>query len=103
MASLPLACFCSSRGSKLVPRPPDAVSHGPERAFGQAALGAPLYARRALARLILFLAQYLPGFQIDQMHAAAGGALKRLIGVIIVGHLIGGPSLHVLAGVWPAI
>jgi hypothetical protein len=32
-------------------------------------------------------------------------ALKRLIGVVIVvvGHLIGGPSLHVLAGVWTTI
>ena len=53
--------------------------------------------------LVLFLAQHLAGFQIDQMHAGASDALERLIGVIIVGHLIGGPSLHVLAGVGATI
>ena len=37
------------------------------------------------------------------MHAGASDALERLIGVVIVGHLIGGPSLHVLAGVWTTI
>ena len=42
-------------------------------------------------------------FQIDQMHAGACNAFERLIGVIIVGHLIGGPSLHVLAGVGATI
>jgi hypothetical protein len=44
------------------------------------------------------LAQYFSRFQIDQMHGGASDALERLIGVIIVGHLIGGPSLNVLAG-----
>ena len=49
------------------------------------------------------LAQYFSRFQIDQMHAGASDALERLMGVIIVGHLIGGPSLHVLAGVGATI
>jgi hypothetical protein len=58
-------------------------------------------ARRTAARLILILvlAQHPAGFQIDQMHTGAGDARERLIGVTIAGHLIGGPSLHVLAGV----
>ena len=60
-------------------------------------------ARRAPARLMLFLVQHLAGFHIDQMHAGASDAFHRLIGVIIVAHLIGGPSLHVLAGVWAPI
>ena len=51
----------------------------------------------------LFLAQHLAGFQIDQMHAGTSHALERLVGLIIVGHLIGGPPLHVLAGVWTTI
>ena len=59
--------------------------------------------RRAPARLILVLAQHFAGFQIDEMHAGAGDALERLIGIIIVSHLIGGPSLHVLAGVGATI
>src|ERR1700733_1545749 len=37
------------------------------------------------------------------MHASAGDALEGLIGVVIAGHLIGGPSLHVLAGVWTTV
>jgi hypothetical protein len=41
--------------------------------------------------LVLFLAQYLARFQIEQMHAGADDAFERLISVVIVGHLIGGP------------
>jgi hypothetical protein len=51
----------------------------------------------------LFVAQHLAGFQIDQMHAGASHALERLARLIVVGHLNGGPSLHVLAGVWTTI
>jgi hypothetical protein len=51
----------------------------------------------------LFVAQHLAGFQIDQMHAGASHALERLVRLIVVGHLNGGPSLHVLAGVWTTI
>ena len=49
--------------------------------------------------LALFLAQHLAGFQVEQMHAGASDALKRLIGVIIVGHLIGGPPCTF----WPVL
>src|SRR4029077_18523859 len=37
------------------------------------------------------------------MHAGASDALERLIGVIVVGPLIGGPSQHVLPGVGATI
>src|SRR6202020_512155 len=64
----------------------------------------PLHCEATPVRLILVVvAQHLAGFQIEQMHAGASDALERLIGVVIVGHLIGGPSLHVLAGVWTTI
>jgi hypothetical protein len=48
--------------------------------------------------LILVLAQHLAGFQVDQMRAGASGALKRLIALIVVRHVIGRPALHGLAG-----
>ena len=41
-----------------------------------------------------------PGGDLPQK---CDGARNDLIGIIIVGHLIGGPSLHVLAGVWATI
>jgi hypothetical protein len=54
-------------------------------------------------RLILFRPQHLSGFQVDKVRLRARQACDRLIRGIVIGHFIGGPSLHGLGGVRAAI
>ena len=75
MASLNGGCFRLARDSRLkAPQSPDVRCLGPQARI-RPRLGF-LFTRRAPARLILFLAQHLSGFQIDQMHPRAGDARK---------------------------
>ena len=46
--------------------------------------------------------QHLSSLRIDKVYFCAGHARHQLIHVI-VGHLLGGPALNGLAGVWIAI
>src|ERR1700733_2629269 len=70
---------------------PSSTKRAAEAAF-------PFHYEATLARLILVVAQHLAGVHIDQMHAGASHALERLVRL-----LIGGPSLHLLTGVWTTI
>jgi hypothetical protein len=54
-------------------------------------------------RSLLLRPYHLSGFRVDKMQLRARQACDRLIRCIVVGHLVGGPSLYCLGGVRAAI
>jgi hypothetical protein len=54
------------------------------------------------AALFVFRLQHLARFWVDEMNPSAGGACHRLVGVP-ADKIIGGPTLHLLAGSWAAV